>query len=316
MDKKSFPKEKLDRNFTELLLNNVHDGIYIVDQDCKIFFWNKGAEQITGFDESTVNGKKCSDNILSPVDDSGKNLCEEDCPVKQALSDGKTHSIEAYLQHKEGHRLPVSIRAFPILGEDGEIVAAVETFNDISPKFIMPQRKLELERMQLLDPLTEVGNQRFLEIHLQSRLEEIKKYRIPFALLYIDVDNLKEVNDSYGKPVGDQVLRSIAQTITNNIRFFDIVGRWESDEFLVVLLNIDESKLDYVGNKIRLLIENSNITVGSKMVRATVSVGATVALRVDSLDILITRARSFMDHSKWLGRNKVSMKASKEGEEL
>jgi diguanylate cyclase (GGDEF)-like protein/PAS domain S-box-containing protein len=312
LDKKSFSEEKLDKNFTEILLNNVHDGIYFVDQDCRIFFWNKGAEQITGFDISVVNGKKCSDKILSPVDESGKNLCEEDCPVKRALSDGQIHSLEAYLQHKEGHRLPVSIRAFPILGEDGEIVAAVETFHDNSPKFIMPQHKRELERMQLLDALTEVGNQRFLEIHLQSRLEEIKKYRIPFGVLYIDVDHLKEVNDSYGKPAGDQILRSIAQTITNNIRFFDVVGRWDSDEFLVVVLNVDENKLDFVGNKLRLLVENSNITVGSELIRTTISVGATLAFRVDSLDVLIARARSLMDHSKWLGRNKVSVKTTKE----
>jgi len=316
MEKKSFSRDNIDKHFTEILLNNVHDGIYFVDQDCRIFFWNNGAEQITGFDSSTVNGRKCSDNIISPVDESGKNLCEEGCPVKQALSDGQTHTIEAYLHHKEGHRLPVSIRAFPIFGDKGEIAAAVETFHDISPKFIMPQHKRELERMQLLDPLTEVGNQRFLEIHLQSRLEEMKRYRIPFGLLYVDVDHLKEVNDSYGKPAGDQILRSIAQTITNNIRFFDIVGRWDSDEFLVVVLNVDENKLDFVGNKIRLLVEKSTITVGSKLVRATVSVGATQALRVDSLDILISRARSLMDHSKWLGRNKVSVKIMKEEEEL
>jgi diguanylate cyclase (GGDEF)-like protein/PAS domain S-box-containing protein len=316
LEKKSFSRDKIDKNFTEILLNNVHDGIYFVDQDCRIFFWNNGAEQITGFDLSTVNGRKCSDNIISPVDESGKNLCEEDCPIKQALSDGQIHTIEAYLQHKEGHRLPVSIRAFPILGEYGEVVAAVETFNDISPRFLMPQHKRELKRMQLLDPLTEVGNQRFLEIHIQSRLEEIKKYRIPFGLLYIDVDHLKEVNDSYGKPVGDQILRSIAQTITNNTRFFDIVGRWDSDEFLAVVLNVDENKLDFVGNKIRLLVEKSNITMGSKLVRVTVSAGATQALRVDSLDVLITRARSLMDQSKWLGRNKVSVKIRKEEEEL
>ena len=252
--------------------------------------------------------------MISPVDESGTNLCDEACPVKQALSDGQTHSIEGYLQHKDGHRLPVSIRAFPILGEDGEIVAAVETFHDISPKFIVPQRKKELEKMQLLDPLTEVGNQRFLEIHLLTRLEEIKKYRIPFGLLYFDVDNLKEVNDTHGKPIGDQILRSIAQTIANNIRFFDIVGRWDSDEFLAVVLNVDENKLDLVGNKIRLLIEKSNITIDSKLIKATVSIGATVAFRVDSLEVLIDRARALMEHSKWLGRNKVSIKFEDEKE--
>jgi diguanylate cyclase (GGDEF)-like protein/PAS domain S-box-containing protein len=312
LDKDSFSGEKIDRNFTEILLNNIHDGIFFVDQDCRIFFWNKGAEQITGFALSTVSGRICSDNTISPVDESGKNLCDEDCPVKKALSDGQTHTAEAYLQHKEGHRMPVSIRAFPILGEDGEVVAAVETFHDNSPKFIMPQHKKELERMQLLDPLTDVGNQRYLEIYISSRLDEIKKYRIPFGLLYIDVDHLKEVNDTYGKPAGDQVLRAVAQTITNNIRFFDILGRWESDEFLVVVLNVDENKLDFVGNKIRLLIEKSSVLVDSQLVRVTVSVGATLAFRVDSLDVLISRARSLMDHSKWLGRNKVSVKIRKE----
>ena len=316
MEKKPFSEDRVDKNFTEILLNNVHDGIYFVDLDCKIFFWNKGAEKITGYDLSTVNGKKCSDNIINPVDESGKNICDDDCPVKQALSNGKTHKMEAYLQHKEGYRLPVAIKAFPILGEDGEIVAAVETFNDISPKFIMPQRKRELERMQLLDPLTEVGNQRFLEIHLQTRLEEIKKYRIPFGLFYIDVDHLKEVNDSYGKPAGDQILRSVAQTINNNIRFFDLVGRWKSDEFLIVVLNVDENKLDYVGNKIRLLVEKSNITVDAKLVRVTISMGATIATRVDNLEILITRAHSLMKHSKWLGRNRVCLEIEKEDEKL
>ncbi len=316
MEKKSFPEESIDKKFTEILLNNVHDGIYFVDQDCKIFFWNKGAEQITGYDKSFVSGRKCSDNIISPVDESGRNICEKDCPVKQALSDGKTHQMEAYFQHKEGYRLPVAIKAFPISGENGEVIAAVETFNDISPKFIMPQRKRELEHMQLLDPLTEVGNRRFLEIHLQTRLEEIKRYRISFGLFYLDVDHLKEVNDSYGKPAGDQILRSLAQTINNSIRFFDLVGRWESDEFLIVALNIDESKLDLVGNKIRLLVEKSNITAGSKLVRATISLGATLASRVDSLDGLIDRAKSLMKHSKWLGRNKVSLKIDKTEEEL
>jgi len=302
----------VDKDFTEVLLNNIHDGIFFLDPDFRIFFWNKGAEQITGFALEDVNGRKCSDKIINPVDISGNSLCEEGCPVKRVLSDGQTHSAEAYLQHKKGYRIPVIIRSFPIFGEGGEIVALVQAFHDNTPKFILPQQRAELERMQLLDPLTEVGNQRFLEIHLLSRLEEIKKYRIPFGLLYIDVDNLKIVNDSFGKPAGDQVLRSIAKTISNNIRLFDIVGRWDSDEFLVIVLNVDENNLDFVGNKIRLLVEKSNILAGSKSVRVTVSVGATVAFRVDSLENLLALARSSMEQSKWLGRNKVSVKTRKD----
>ena len=293
------------------ILNNIHDGVYFVDHEGKIFFWNRAAEQITGYCESDVQGMTCSDNILNPVDDSGKSLCGENSPAKKALKDGQTHFVEAYLRHKEGYRIPVSIRSFPLYDEGGKISAAVEIFTDVSPKFAMPQRKLELDKMQLLDLQTELGNKRYLEIQLQSRLEGIKKYRIPFGILYVDVDHLKEANKSYGESVGDQILNMVAKTLSNNVRFIDIVGRWESDEFLVVLLNLDENNLDLVANKLRLLMEHSHIMVDANFVRVTISIGATLAKRVDEVEILVNRAQSLMHHSKWLGRNRVSTKIHK-----
>ncbi len=296
---------------TLTILNNIHDGVYFVDQEGKIFFWNRAAEQITGYSESDVKGMTCSDNILNPVDDSGKSLRDEDSLVKKALGDGQTHRAEAYLLHKEGYRIPVSIRSFPLFDEAGKISSAAEIFTDISPKFAMPQRKLELERMQLLDQQTELGNKRYLEIQLQSRLEGIKKYRIPFGVLYIDVDRLKGVNETYSESAGDQILNMVAKTLSNNVRFIDIVGRWESDEFVVILLNVDENNLDLVANKLRLLMEQSHIMVDANFVRVTISIGATLAKRVDEVEILVNRAQSLMHHSKWLGRNRVSTKIQK-----
>jgi diguanylate cyclase (GGDEF)-like protein/PAS domain S-box-containing protein len=306
-----FSGKKFSENLTETILNNVHDGVRFVDHECNIFFWNRAAEEITGYSQSDVHGKKCSENILNPVDETGKSLCDAQCPVKRVLADGQTHTLEAYILHKEGYRLPVSIRTFPLFSEKGIITAAGETFYDISPKFVMPQRKMELDKMQLLDQQTEVGNKRYLELQLLSRLEEIKKIRIPFGLLYVDIDHLNDVNETYGKSIGDQILRTVARTLSNNIRFIDIVGRWSSDEFLVIVLNVDENKLDYVGNKLRLLVEQSNIMAGAELVRVTISVGATLASRVDSVEILVSRAESLMHHSKWLGRNRVSTKIVK-----
>jgi len=307
----TFSGKKFGENLTETILNNIHDGVFFVDHECKISFWNRAAEEITGYSQSDVHGKKCSENILNPVDETGKSLCDEHCPVKRALADGQNHTLEAYLLHKEGYRLPVFIRTFPLFSEKGKITAAGETFYDTSPKFVMPQRKMELDKLQLLDQQTEVGNKRYLELQLQSRLEEIKKFRIPFGLLYVDIDHLNDVNDAHGKPIGDQILRTVAQTLSNNIRFIDIMGRWSSDEFLVVVLNVDENKLDFVANKLRLLVEQSNIMVGSELIRVTISVGATLASRVDSVEILVSRAESLMNHSKWLGRNRVSTKIVK-----
>ncbi len=308
MEEDNFLGEMRDSNDMQFLLDNIHDGVFFVNNECQIYFWNKGAEHITGYDPSKVKGKKCSDHILSPVDEAGKSLCDENCPVRLALSDGTIHTMDAYIHHKEGYRLPVSIRAFPLINRDGKITAAVETFFDSSPKFSIPLRKRELEKMQLLDRMTEVGNKHFLEIHIQSRLDEKKKFPFPFGLLCIDVDHLEEFNEAYGRPAGDKALRVVSQTILNNIRLFDIIGRWDSDEFLVIVLNVDENKLDYVANKLRLLVENSIIIMDEQLARVTISVGATLAQRVDSLEILVNRAESLMKHSKWLGRNKVSLK--------
>jgi diguanylate cyclase (GGDEF)-like protein/PAS domain S-box-containing protein len=293
------------------ILNNIHDGVYIVDHDCKVFFWNRAAEQITGYGESEVLGMTYSENILNPVDDAGKSLSDENTGVKKALDEGQTHRVEAYLRHKEGYRIPVSIQSFPLLDENGNVTAAAEIFTDISPKFAMPQRKLELDKMQLLDQQTELGNKRYLEIQLHSRLEDIKKYRMPFGILYVDIDHLKGINETHGESVGDQILSMVAKTLSNNVRFIDTVGRWESDEFLIIILNVDESKLDFVANKLRLLIEQSNIRVGSNFVRVTISIGATLAKRVDEVEILVNRSHSLMNHSKWLGRNRVSTKIQK-----
>ena len=99
----------------------------------------------------------------------------------------------------------------------------------------------------------------------------------------------------------------IARTFQKNIRYFDIVCRWENEEFLICLLNIDENRLDIVANKLRLLVAESYITVETGLLNATVSMGATLVQRFDTIDSLVKRAEELMLHSKWLGRNKVSL---------
>lgn len=302
-----------NKKFYEILLNKLNDGIYFLDQERKIFFWNQGAEQIAGFKASEVIGKRCSDNILIHVDERGISLCEENCPVKKTLSEGKIHSLEAYLHHKDGYRLPTSIHVIPIHNKELEVIGAVETFCDISPKLLMPQRTQELKRMNLFDSLTETGNKTFLEMHLNSRLDEMHRYRLPFGVLFVDIDHLSTVNETHGTDVGDRILRMVAQTLSNNIRFFDIIGRWGGEEFLVIVLNVDEPKLDFVANKLRLLVEQSNIMVEeTQLARVTVSIGVTIAQRIDTVKILMKRAESLMNHSKWLGRNRVSLNFEKE----
>lgn len=298
---------KIEEGLFSKLIDNVNDGIYFLNTERKVTYWNQASEWISGYKEDEVIGKRCSENILVHINEWGENLCDKNCPVKETLADGKVHETRAYLQHKEGYRIPIMMRAIPIKDKGGKTIGAIEIFRDDSPRLAVPQRIKELEHMALLDTLTKVGNKRYAEIHLEARLNEMSKYQIPFSVLYADVDDLQEINKTFGTVVGDKILKMVAQTISNNIRFFDFVGRWEDDKIVVIASNIEKGKLDFIANKLRLLIGASNISLDTKTVQATISIGATQAKLSDNLESLINRCCQLMQKSKKAGKNCVSL---------
>ena len=103
-----------DPGLFRLLLDNLYEGVYFVDSERVIQFWNKGAERISGYSADEVTGRKCSDGILTHVNDDGNCLCMGACPLAATIEDGCSRDCRVYLKHKDGHRLPVEIGASPI----------------------------------------------------------------------------------------------------------------------------------------------------------------------------------------------------------
>lgn len=202
------------------VLHSLHDGLYFTDKDRRIIFWNPAAERITGFSAAEVLGKHCCDNILFHVDAEGNNLCESHCPVAKTIDDGQHRDLEIYLHHKRGHRVPVSVRVTPLQDSNGQTTGGVELFTDISNRSATEMRLHELQQLALLDHLTQLANRAYLERELNSRLEEKDRMGIPFAVIFIDIDHFKQVNDTHGHGVGDQVLQLVAKTLTTNARPF------------------------------------------------------------------------------------------------
>lgn len=296
-----------DSDFFENLLNNLYDGVYYVDSNRRITFWNKGAERITGFTSADVSGRCCDDDILTHINDKGRSLCRGACPLAKTIADGLPREEEAYLHHKDGHRVPVKIRVTPIRDSENRIIGAVETFSEISSRGAIAQRMKDLQKMALYDPLTNLANRRFLQMKIESRLNELDRYGWPFGIVFIDIDHFKGINDTYGHRAGDRVLKMVANTLANNIRVFDVAGRWGGEEFIVIIVNVREDKLFSIAEKLRMLVEGSRISIGSDTISVTVSLGATPAKPSDSIDTLVGRADQFMYRSKNFGRNRVSM---------
>ena len=108
VDGDSMPEEK---NFYKDIIDNLYDGIYFVDRDRVITYWNKGAERITGYSPAQTIGRSCRDNLLNHVTASGVQLCQNHCPLAAVMEDGREREVEVFLHHAQGHRLPVMIRA-------------------------------------------------------------------------------------------------------------------------------------------------------------------------------------------------------------
>lgn len=298
---------KLEENAYKKIVENLHDGLYFVDRDRIIRYWNKAAEQISGFTANEVIGTSCSDNILTHVDSEGNNLCTGMCPLALTIADGNPRETEVYMHHKDGHRIPVSVRISTLTGRDGDIVGGIEVFSDISNRAANELRVKELEKLALLDSLTLLANRNYIENEIQIRFEEKRRYAMPFGILFMDIDHFKKFNDTYGHDVGDDVLKFVAKTFVASARPFDLYGRWGGEEFVGIIRKIHTPGLKRLGNRLRLLVENSYIIHDNEKLHVTISIGATVANDNDTMDSLMKRADTLMYKSKAAGKNHLTI---------
>jgi len=288
------------------ILDQMYDGVYFVDTNMAIQYWNRGAERISGFRSDEVVGTRCSDNVLMHVTDDGTKLCLSGCPLSATLEDGELRETEVYLHHKGGHRIPALIRTAPIRDEEGRIIGGVEIFNDNRAQRAMRGEIEELTKLALFDQLTEVGNRRYAEMTLTSRHDELDRYGWPYGVLMIDIDHFKTFNDRHGHDVGDAVLRMVAQTLKASVRSFDVAARWGGEEFLVIMEKVDAAELKSRAEMLCRLVEASSLTVDGKPLSVTVSIGAAIANPDSTPEKTVKRADECLYCSKDAGRNQAT----------
>ena len=291
----------------EQLLDSLFDGVYYVDTNRIITFWNKAAERITGFTKQEVSGACCADNILRHIDKDGNELCVGRCPLAATLEDGKNREAHVFLHHKDGHRIPVSIRITPVRDEKGGIIGGIEIFSDNSDRLELAQKVEDLKQAAFIDILTGIGNRRFCEQVIHTRLYEMQAFHISFGVILFDVDNFKSFNDTHGHKTGDAVLRMMAKTVAGTLRQQDHVCRWGGEEFIAILSSTSLEILKKICERIRIFIEKSFIIEQEQKLNVTASLGATLSRENDTMESLINRADRLMYDSKKKGRNRFTI---------
>jgi diguanylate cyclase (GGDEF)-like protein/PAS domain S-box-containing protein len=289
----------------ETVVENLYDGVYYVDRQRTITYWNPAAERITGYDGPSVVGRHCFDNLLGHVDDGGRPLCLDRCPLVQAMAGRRGVEAEIYLHHRDGHRVPVHVRCQPVRDPDGTVVGAVEIFNEDGTYREAVKRIGALELLSSADTLTSLANRRAAELALRNRLRDMEELGWPLGVLLADIDHFKEFNDLYGHALGDDVLRVVGRSVTAALRESDFAARWGGEEFLILSAAADQDQIEQLAERIRHIVAASTVSAHGTELSVTVSLGAALAVRGDTADSVVARADAAMYESKRLGRDRV-----------
>jgi diguanylate cyclase (GGDEF)-like protein/PAS domain S-box-containing protein len=292
----------IDPSIYKTLLDQVNDGVYIVDTERRIVYWNEGAERQTGYRAEDVVGRRCPEGGMCHVDVGGHPLCSDTCPLTASLNNGACHEVEVFLLHKAGRRVPVTARVQPLRGPDGSIVGAVQIFSDDTAEQDSRRQIEEMGRLAFLDQVTQLPNRRFVEMSLQTALTEYRIHKEPFGVLVIDLDRFKAINDGFGHATGDNTLLEVAKTLKGTLRPTDIVGRWGGDEFIAIVHHVSNEILMQLAERCCTMVEQISIPTGDGVsVSASVSIGGTLSLADDTADTLIKRADQLMYRNKTNG---------------
>ena len=219
--------------------------------------------------------------------------------VAQQLSESrkKVSLIEEELKHAR-HDLEVKV---------DQRTKALTMLNEKLRHEIADREKAEqaLALAARSDPLTGLLNRRAMAEHIGCQVAHCRRYKTPFAVLLSDLDHFKEVNDSYGHDVGDQVLCRVAQRLQQQCRQQDFVSRWGGEEFLILLPSTGVEGAQVVAEKLHNVINQDLLPTEKREVALTMSVGAAVCRQGQTLEDCIKAADLALYQAKRLGRNRV-----------
>jgi diguanylate cyclase (GGDEF)-like protein/PAS domain S-box-containing protein len=225
--------------------------------------------------------------------------------ILNALAEGKGRArhVEACLTHKNGSRVWISTNAYVRLDERGQSIGVEGIARNISERKELEDKLTTFAR---IDGLTETYNRRHFYEEAEKQLALAHRYQRPVAILMLDLDRFKQVNDTYGHRAGDEVLRHFAQICRETIRETDIIGRTGGEEFAILLPETELDSAFLLAERIRSSVESSALKFNKAILPYSVSIGVAVkAAEKMRIEELLSRADEALYQAKEAGRNRI-----------
>ncbi|MFW6313798.1 MAG: diguanylate cyclase domain-containing protein, partial [Spirochaetota bacterium] len=285
-----------DAMVAETVFTNTTEGILVTDADSVIIRVNPAFESISGYSATELIG--ANPRILK----SKRQAPEFYEEMWESLKESGSWVGEVWNRRKDGDEYPglLSIRAVHEEAS-GRVESYVAVCHDISDRKETEDR---LHHLATHDELTGLPNRAYLNDVLTHTVRQAERYRFTIAVLFLDIDDFKDVNDSYGHETGDQLLRWIARRLEYQLRSEDIVVRFGGDEFVIVLPRIEDSEYASVVARRILAAVREPYMIGSQKIRPSVSIGIAVFPEAGrAAEELLRDADAAMYAAKRQGRN-------------
>ncbi len=275
------------------IVEQTDDIIKMTDEDGIITYVNDAFVAQTGYTRREAVGVKS--NILK----SGKHNDSFYKKLWETITQGNIFRSVVINRRKNGSLYHEEQTITPILNKEKKITGYVSTGKDISERIELEKK---LSKLATTDKLTGINNRHRFEELLANELARAERYKTPMALIMFDIDYFKNINDTYGHDVGDNVLRAVSQVIQFNIRETDIFARWGGEEFIILTPETTEESAEHLANKLCTALQQYDFETAGTI---TASFGVTMHKNGESNGEMIKRADKAMYQAKHNGRNQV-----------
>lgn len=287
-------------DMAQITLDAIGDAVLVINPKGKVIYLNRVAQTMTGWSSQKALGRSVED-VFFVVD--GVTRKRATNPAERAIDEGRTVELAlgSILIHSDGTDIAIEDSAAPIYDHDGVVAGAVIVFHDARQSGTVMKRMSHLAQH---DFLTGLPNRVLLVERLSHAIAMAKRHQKKMALLFLDLDYFKQINDAFGHAIGDGFLRSVAERIEDCVRVTDTVSRHGGDEFVVVLTEIKERQdAVQVAKKLLARLELPH-SIDGRDIQATFSIGISVYPE-DGGDVnaLMRNADAAMYNAKAGGRN-------------
>lgn len=289
-----------EKERAQVTLNSIGDAVLATDLQGNVTYMNPVAETMTGWSGEDGLGRPLTE-VFRIIDGTTREAAAN--PTQRAIAENRTVGLAAncVLIHRDGVESAIEDSAAPIHNREGQVTGAVIVFHDVSQSRAMTQKMTHLAQH---DFLTGLPNRALMTERLSQAISLASRHKKRVALLFLDMDDFKHINDSLGHAVGDQLLQSVAQRLKTSVRNTDIVCRQGGDEFVVLLAEIEQPQdAAYLTEKL-LTVFSAPHLIGGQEVHVTVSVGISVYPDDGgNVEAMMQNADTAMFHAKASGRN-------------